>query len=96
MENRKDKFKRVVLPVVELAVATGVTLLCDSVLKEYVPEQEKMTKRVLVGIGSWAVSNYVGTKVTEHISDKASETIDQVDATLTEFKEATKTIKGVK
>lgn len=96
MVNRKERFKSIVIPVVELAVATGVTLLVDSVIKEYVPEQEKITKRVLVGVGSWAVSNYVGSKVTEHIVKKSEETIDQVDATLTEFKEATKTIKGEK
>lgn len=84
------------LPVVELVVAAGVTIVCDSVLKEHVPEQDKKVKKILAGVGSWAISNYVGTKVTDHILGQAESKIDQTFDTIDEAKEAIKEIKKMK
>lgn len=83
-----DEKQSIIVPIAELVVSAGVSMLCNSVLQKYVPEQDKKSKQILVGIGSWAITHFVTAKVTEKVTEDVDSKVRQAKQEFREIKQA--------
>lgn len=88
-----EEKQSIIVPITEIVVSVGVSMLCNSVLKEYVPEQDKKSKQILVGIGSWAITHFVTTTVTEKVTEDVDCKVRQAKQEFREIKQAFAEIK---
>ena len=62
----------------ELLVSIGVGMIAGNAVNLVKPQNLGILKKVVVGIGGWAISSMAADKVTEYFDDEWTKTVEQI------------------